>query len=122
MIRTLQHDQMGMVMSRINIPGSQDVTLSNADLDIYREVGRLIYKAATDPAEFNSLQQNTAQRLINEAGVPAAALGNLTFTLVKDDPQRLNLVIPEVKQELKGDALNAYLVELGVVTIRACKH
>jgi hypothetical protein len=106
------------------VSGTDTVLLDKCDKAMLMRIGQLIYAAAQNSSEFESLRKNTADRLVKEAGVPATSIGDTQFYVFRDEPKLLHIPIPEVRNrnEMTDDEFETYLVELGVVTIRACKH
>jgi hypothetical protein len=118
------------MLSRIVIQGTEDdVVFRDCNHDVYKQIGWLIYRAAGDAALFQRLQADPKGALL-AAGVPEAAIANMEFNVVQDvtgpdGVSVVNLIVPEVKAEevfptIKG--FDRYLVELGVITVRACKR
>jgi len=96
--------------------GNDTLQLADTDNALYLKVGSLIYRAATEPAFYEDFRSDPATTL-DDAGVPR---DGRQIYLVQDDPKLVHIVIPEVRSPDQVD--NAYLTELGLVTLRACKR
>jgi hypothetical protein len=90
---------------------------------VYKKIGALIYNAATDAQSLKDLQDNAAG-MLTAAGVPPSSIQGKKLDVIRDDPSLLNITVPEVKArgEFATPAdFDQYLLEIGFVTIRACK-
>lgn len=81
-------------------------------------VGKLIYKAATDQVEFQNFVTDPIAAL-KDTGIDPSQLAQLQIKVVRDDLSTVHIVIPVVNEH-KGN-LDIYLQELGFVTIMGCR-
>ena len=103
--------------------GSESVTFPNCDTEMYKKLGRLIYEASKSDAGLQTLKAQVASTLTNSAN--AAAMATIKFNLIRDTPQVVNIVIPELKDEHRDfpkGGFDDYLIQIGLVTVRACKR
>jgi hypothetical protein len=102
------------------ISGTDTVPVDKCNKAILKGIGQLIYDAARSDAAFQNLRAETARSLVG-AGVPATSIQNMQIYVFKDEPTLLNIIVPEVT-DMGNTPSDEYLVELGLVTVRACKH
>ena len=108
---------------RLFVPGDETVSFENINTDVYTRVGRTIYDARFDSAAMARLRTDP-QAVLIAAGVPPASVKNFSFAIVEDRADMLNIVVPELRRETDFHSpaeFNKYLLEIGFVTLRACK-
>ncbi|PWJ95019.1 hypothetical protein C8D77_1011707 [Mesorhizobium loti] len=97
--------------------GSKSLTFK-ANSTACLKVGELIYRAATDKAEFDKFAENP-NLFLEQADIKPSQLADLTIKVVRDKKSVVHIVIPVVNESKGG--LKKYLRELGFVTIMGCK-
>ena len=100
-------------------PKTKQKMTFESDPDACREVGRLIYEAATDEAALNRFQKNAVEQLIN-AGIAEDAFVGKSVTVVEDTGATIHIIIPDKVRDAK-QVTDRYLQELGFVTIMGCR-
>lgn len=83
-------------------------------------LGEALARAVNDPVARKELETNTNAYLIN-AGVDPDAIKGLTFTVVSDSGNNLNIVIPSaINQQKVDDGDQEYLAALGQSVVLSC--
>ena len=102
--------------------GTEDVTFRNCNRQMFKRLGQLIYDASKKRGDRANFENGVRAMMASNADL-AESLGTVKINVIWDTEDTLNIVIPELKDEkdFKDGGFDEYLVQLGVVTLRACK-